>query len=356
MFYTLLTTAAPSGLPQSRAETFMYYALIMTSVVMFGFQFLLNKVYVTRKGSGLRETLEFQLGFSAFGVLLMAVIYIVRNGLAAPAGLGWFTLAMSFLTALNSALYSIFSLKALGKINLSLFSVFVMLGGMLLPFFLGVAFFNEGMTLGKVISVILIIAALAVTVQRGSGKSGVGYYIGIFILNGMTGVISKLYQAGNFPKTDEPTFMMFSAMFGIVISLAALVITGCWKLSGTGARNAAAMPDDNSKTKTGIAAQSDDNDKAKTGIAAQTEDNGKAKTDIAASISMFGCGALYYAGNLILLISLSHVPASAQYPLVTGGVMVISTLLCYFTKDKPTWRELLSVAFSMLGIFAMILI
>ena len=319
----------------------MYYALIMTSVVMFGFQFLLNKVYVTRNGSSLRKTLEFQLGFSAFGTLLMAVIYIVRNGLAAPAGLGWFTLLMSFLTALNSTFYSIFSLKALGKINLSLFSVFVMLGGMLLPFFLGIIFFSEGITLGKIISVVLIIAALAVTVQRGSGKSGIGYYIGVFVMNGMTGVISKLYQAGNFPKTDEPTFMMFSAMFGIIIALAALVITGSWSVSGKGAREAVPQPDAGTE---------------KMSIPQPDSGTEKPKIDLPSTATMVGCGAMYYGGDLILLISLSHVPASAQYPLVTGGVMVVSTLLCYFTKDKPTRRELLSVAFSMLGILAMILI
>jgi hypothetical protein len=35
--------------------------------------------------------------------------------------------------------------------------------------------------------------------------------------------------------------------------------------------------------------------------------------------------------------------------MVTGGVMVVSTLLCCFGERKPSKRELLSVAFAFLG-------
>ena len=47
-------------------------------------------------------------------------------------------------------------------------------------------------------------------------------------------------------------------------------------------------------------------------------------------------------GNLLLLIALIYLPASVQYPVVTGGVIIISTLIVIIRKEKITKRELLA--------------
>ena len=54
-----------------------------------------------------------------------------------------------------------------------------------------------------------------------------------------------------------------------------------------------------------------------------------------------------------MVISLIHIETSAQYPLVTGGVMIVSTLICFFKKNKPTKKELASVLLAFLGMVAM---
>ena len=282
----------------------------MTAVVMFGFQFLVSQIFAKHTGSGARSALIFQLGCNVCGLVVILIVSLIRNGGVRMSGMGLFTILMATLSACNSIAYTICSLRSLGRINLSLYSVFSMLGGMVLPFILGVCFFDEGVGFGKLLSAALIIAALAVTVKPGEGKSGVGYYIGVFALNGMSGVISKLYQAAPFEKADEYGYMLLCAAVSAVISAAALpFIKGEYK-----------------------------------------------KPDKTAAGAMCICGTLSYTANLILLIALAHVPASAQYPLVTGGVMAVSTLLCFFTDKKPTHRELISVALSVCGIFAMILI
>ena len=231
-------------------------------------------------------------------VIVISAVSMIRNGGVTFGGVSLFTLLMATLSACNSIAYTICSLKSLGRINLSLYSVFSMLGGMVLPFILGVCFFDEGMSFGKLLSAALITAALAVTIKPGEGKTGVGYYIGEFVLNGMSGVISKLYQSAPFEKADEYGYMLLCAAVSAVISAAALLF----------------VKGENKKP------------------------------DRAAAGAMGICGTLSYAGNLILLIALAHVPASAQYT------------LCFFTDKKPTHRELISVALSVCGIFAMILI
>ena len=67
-------------------------------------------------------------------------------------------------------------------------------------------------------------------------------------------------------------------------------------------------------------------------------------------------GGLGKVANFLLVIALLHVDASAQYPLVTGGVMIVSTLICFFGDRKPSKREIASIAVAFAGTLALFLI
>ena len=277
---------------------------------MFGTQFLVNQKFARHTGDGAHAALRFQLGCNLGGLaVLTAVILFRQGGRFSVGGFGAFTVLMAALSACNSILYTFCSLRALREINLSLYSVFSMLGGMLLPFLLGVTVFREELSLGKLLSVLCIALALAVTVRGGMKSSDALMCAGIFVLNGMNGVISKVYQSASCVKADEYGFMFTSAAVSALISACALLFL-----------------------------------------------RGGEKTDGRSAAVMALSGTLSYTANLILLLALAHVPASAQYPLVTGGVMAVSTLLSYFTGSKPSPRELLSVGIAVLGIFLMVLV
>ena len=68
---------------------------------------------------------------------------------------------------------------------------------------------------------------------------------------------------------------------------------------------------------------------------------------------MAGNGVLNRVANYLLLLSLAFLPASVQYPMITGGVMIVSTLICFFGKNKPTKKELLSLLFAFAGMLAL---
>ena len=67
-------------------------------------------------------------------------------------------------------------------------------------------------------------------------------------------------------------------------------------------------------------------------------------------------GATNRIANYVLLIALMHVEASVQYPMVTGGVMIVSTVISYFGKNKPNKKEILSVALAFFGMLALFII
>ena len=282
----------------------MYYGLILLSVAMFGACFALNDVYRKQRGSGLRVSMEAAFIGSVASVVFLALL----NGLRLEFTL--FTLVMALLSALNVIAFTFFTFRALDAVNLSVFSVFSMLGGMVLPSLLGIFFYEEKFTLAKALCFLFICIALALTVKRGEGKGSIFYCIGIFILNGLSGVISKLFNELPFPRADAASYSMWGALW------TALLSGILWLVLYLAQKNKGEETPRYTLRACGVAVAN---------------------------------GSLNKVANFLLVLALLHVDASVQYPMVTGGVMVVSTLLCYFGERKPSKRELLSVAFAFLG-------
>ena len=189
----------------------MYNSIVLLSVAMFGGCFALNDVYRKLRTGSLASSLE-----SAFvGSIAGLAVLLIIGGFdfqATP-----FTLLVAFLSSLSGIMFTFCSFKALDSANLSLYSLFSMLGGMALPFFQGILFYGEAVTLSKIICVLLVCMALGLTVSRDKKKSTI-YYIGVFVLNGMAGVLSKMFASAPFAKTDAQWFSIWIAVFTAVIS------------------------------------------------------------------------------------------------------------------------------------------
>ena len=296
-----------------------YYALILLSVAMFGGGFALQDVYRKKRGSGLKISMESAL----IGALAGLVVLLIVNGFSFE--ITGFTLLMAFLSAVNGIAFTFCAFKSLDYINLSLFSLFSMLGGMALPFFQGIIFYNEGITLAKCLCVAFICAALALTVEKGDKKKGAIFYIGIFVLNGMGGVLSKIFTASTLPKVSAAGYSIWIALCTVVLSGIAWAILACA-------------------------------DKRKT-IQSEELEIKPTKKLIWQS---YGVGALYGAinkiANFFLVIALAHVDASVQYPMVTGGTMIVSTIICFFGEKKPSKKEMISVLLAFIGMLLLFLI
>ena len=74
--------------------------------------------------------------------------------------------------------------------------------------------------------------------------------------------------------------------------------------------------------------------------------------------AMVFCGvhaAVNSLGNLLLLVALLHLPASVQYPMVTGGTMLFALVISLCRRDKVTKRDLLSTALAVISTVMIIL-
>lgn len=146
------------------------------------------------------------------------------------------------------------------------------------------------------------------TTKRGQNANGIGYAVGVFISNGMSGVLTKLFLEGPYPKTDAAAYSIWIAIVTLLLALVCLLFV----------RNGARRP------------------------------------SLKAVFWSGACSTVGRVANYWLVLALAVLPASVQYPFVTGGTMIVSTLLGYWIGQRPSRRELLAVAFAFLGVLALV--
>ena len=295
----------------------IYYGLIILSVVMFGGGFAIQDLYRKKRGSGLMISME----SACIGAVAGLIALLALNGFSfefTP-----FTLVMALWAALNGIAFTFCTFKALDYINLSLFSLFAMLGGMILPFFQGILFYEEGFTLAKIVCVCFVCAALLCTIEKGAKKSGAIFYVGVFVLNGMSGVISKIFTASEFSKTSAAGYSVWIAVVTVILSGAA------WLIMAKQEKRRPSQEDSFKVEKKNL-------------------------------LQSYALGAIYGAvnrvANFILVFALVFVDTSVQYPMVTGGTIIVSTVISCFGDRKPNKKEIISVILAFVGMCALFFI
>ena len=284
----------------------MYYGFVVIAVVMFGLQFLTNQQYQKDMGSGIFQAAFFNLLGCVLGIPILLMINKFQFEFTP------FTLLMSCVAFTNSILFSICSLRAFERVNLSMYSLLSMLGGMLLPLIVGVLFYQERMTFGIVLCVLFIVGSLSLTIEKDEEekKGGFLFYAGVFFFNGMSGVISKFYTDAPFAKASSAGYSILTALVTAFVSLA--IVAFYW---------------------------------AK-------------KPPISKKAMLFGVssGVLSKVANYLLLIALTVLPASVNYPMVTGGTIIVSTIIAAFSQKKPKKKEWLAVVLAFMGVLFLTLL
>ena len=275
----------------------MYYALIVFSTLLFSLNFFANQGYQKLNGSSFHASLKYSLQTSAVSFCIMLILSKFQLAFS------WFSFGVALLNAGVYMISSYCGIAALKTANLSVYSVFMMLGGMTLPSLYGIIFLNESITAGKIVCCVLIVIALLFTVERKTAnKKAFIYYIGCFVLNGLVATVATMHQAGS-EAVDGQSFLAMTNIFQMLFCLVVLAI----------------------KNRKMLKPRLKD---------LQFTAGGAASNGIA---------------NLLLLIALEHVDASVQYPLVTGGVVVFSALTTRITEKKITRNNIFAVIFAVLA-------
>lgn len=269
--------------------------MLFAAATLFSLQFLFNKKFEEESGSSLSSSMLFSFISSLAGLVLLLAV----NGFRVEFSL--FSLLWAAAYAVDGVLFTLASVKAFRTVNLSAYSIFSMLGGMLLPSVYGILFCNEQLTLFRGLCFVLIAVSVAFTVKLGQSK-GFLLYGAVFVLNGLVGIISVIHQSDTLRAVDSLSFLFLARAVSVIISAAF-----CLCIKGTLKR-------------------------------------------ITKKSVVYSCGFAAFStiGNLLVLLSIKHLPASVQYPVITGGTVVISLIISILRREKVEIRNIIAtvVAFA----------
>lgn len=275
----------------------MYYAIIIFSTVLFSLSFLMNQGFQKLNGSDFEVSLKYALQTGAVSFCIMMILSNFNLEFS------WFSLGMAFLNASINVSLSYCGIVSLKTANLSVYSVFMMLGGMVIPSMYGIFFFHEAFTVGKFICCVLIIISLIFSIEtKENNRKAYKYYIACFVLNGLAAVVAKMHQSGSTAVSGQ-NFIAMSNIITIVFCFLYLFFNNRIML----------------KIHRG-------------------------------DVQYTAGGALFNGtGNLLLLIALKHVEASIEYPLVTGGVIIFSAMVTWIAEKQITRKNIFAVIFAFLA-------
>ena len=283
-----------------------YFLIIMSDIFMattFGFQ----KMYQKSAGTSIIAGLAYNILMGFFSACMFLVINRFHIEVTP------YSIVMAVIFSVVSMLYIFIGFKIIEKGNMSLYTIFLMSGGMTVPYIWGVAFLNEELTLMRTVGLLLIISATIIsgTGIKKSDKKQILMCIAIFFLNGMSSVVSKTHQIS--PVSEIVT----ASDFAFIVMLSKVVICSVILLIIN--RN----------------------------IKDSNENNLHFK-----SIAPIVFAAAVFDGiaYMLQLICATKVPVTVLYPLVTGISIILTSLVGkIFFKEHISKKQYIGIAVCFVG-------
>lgn len=281
------------------------YLMLTGAAVLLGADFALNKIYQKHYGTAPKEAFLFN---SLLG-LITAVIFFMINGFKLDFSL--YSLIMAGTMSALVMSYNIIGFRLLKSGTMAVYTLFLMTGGMVLPYIWGLLFLNEKFSILRTVGLVVIMSGVILSDSGGKriNSKQIIMCLAVFVLNGGVSIISKMHQ------TDVGFKAVNTAEFIILGGICKFFIAGGLFL-GFKKKN----PEKGDRHLT------------------------KAVLIITASAVIGG------VSYMLQLIGAENLPATVLYPFITGGSIVFSTVAgALLFKEKLTARIILSVAMCFAG-------
>lgn len=291
----------------------MEYIILTLSSVLLAGSFSMNKLYQKEKGASPLTG----LGYTALVAVFSSIIFFVINGF--KISFTPFSFIMIILGNLLTTAYTVIGFKILSTGTMALYTLFLMAGGMTVPYIWGLLFLGEPFSFMITIALILILAGIILS-NKSDGKSNrqqLFLCIAVFVLNGFVSVCSKIHQIEtNYEILNTTEYSLLAGLTKIV--MAGLLYYFIRK---------------------------------KTEKAEGQASSKLAPRTIFKLILITACVAVFGGvSSVILLWGASNFPASVLYPFTTGGTIIFSTLAGkIFFHDKLSKRMIISVLLCFIG-------
>lgn len=274
------------------------YTFLIIADLLYALQFLFTKIYEDKNATGPVTSLNFSLGTGV--IICIYALCISRFNIDVTA----FSLRMALANAIITMVLNFCSIRSLAYVNLSLYSVFIMMGGMIVPSLYGILFLHETVTVGKVLGTALVVAAMLCGIERSTSHRGAWkYYMAVFLLNGLFAVCQKIHQIHMDINVSSGNFLFLTYAMASALSAAAILICG-----------------------------------GKTGFHPIMVGSGM--------LGIIGYGIANCSAELLSLAVMTKLPASIQFAIVSSGVILFSAVISMLRHERQGKLTILSMVLS----------
>ena len=260
----------------------IYYFILIIAAIGTAGNFALTKIYQKTMGNGVRESIIFNMLIGLFST----IFFWIAEGFQIECTP--YSALMAFLMSLFVGVYTMIGFKLMSMGSMTVYTIFLMLGGAIVPYIYGVLFLDETVNLAKIIALLMIVMAVILnSLEKNAGKQSVKFIIlcvMVFLLNGAVSVLSKIHQIETEYSIVSPD--AFILLKSIVRFLFFAILLPFFS---SGKKNFKKM---------------------------------QKKMYLVMICSAIVSGFAY----MLQLIGASHLPATVLYPIVTGGTVVCTSL------------------------------
>ena len=311
----------------------MSYATLGMAGLLFSCQFVFSKWYQLRTDNSLSAA----LWMTVFDGAWLSAIFFVANG---------FSVHITAFSARYAAYYSFFiivcsvsALFALRYGKVSLMTMFMLSGGLVLPVVYGVGTLGETLTLQKALGLGLIFLSFFPGVlykkktikkeKQASNKIGrpVFLYSIVFVCNGMISVLTKAHSIHTH-AAPEQDFLIFAALLRLVVGLLLLGVLTMRK------KPAHRLPLKRP----------------------QAEKSKQSKGSVSLLFIVGGYTLCNGVGNYFSMVTAKVMDSSFQFPVLSASVVVLTAFISWaIYKEKPSTGDTIGILLNLGGIAFMIM-
>ena len=306
----------------------IYYFLAFGAAVLYAGGFVFQKFWQMKIGSSpaIGNLFSSLMGFCTS--LALTVILLVRG---TTFSVNWFNLSCAVGGILLVALYRLVGFGMMKYGSMTLFTLFLMVGGMVVPYLFGVFYYHETPGPARILGLIVIIVGVIFSniPEKESKVNTRVILLGVaaFMLNGTVGAVLKIHQMdyqGMMAPTEGYMIMQSISLCVISLIMAAVMFAK----------------------------------EHRTVKVTLSRPNGEAVGDPSVFILPIGLSLLIGfsaalsngIGDVFQLLSASHIDASAQFPICTGGCIACSALAdILFFKMRPSRHVLCGILLCLAG-------
>lgn len=287
----------------------MGYLLLCFSAFLLSLNFAATKFYQSRYGN----TLQTGLIFNVLSGLITAVVFFPFIEVGNLAG--WFSIGMVVLQTVFIVSYTLIGFQLMEKGTVALYTMALMTGGMLVPYFYGMAFLNESVYWVNLLGVMVIVIAM-VLMNAGEeklNKRNVFLLACVFLINGGTSIVTKVHQTSELATFGTLEYIWFSGVARAGLSAAILPF----------------LKEQNRERR---------------------EENGLLKSAFLFVVPILASVALDKLSLGLQLVGAKTTPATMMFPIISGGTVAFTAMVSFaLFREQLSKKSIVALVICLIG-------